>query len=314
MTQAHSARPQTSSEQTAESKEPLWKRDVIPTSYELSDGVRCVSVTGLNTGGKTLAAKTLGVSVLMAKVGMFVPGVLQRSGDDGSMCHRIRYFDNVLADVGDDQSLVQSLSIFSGHVERIKRILAARTRESLVLLHEICSGTGIPSRSNALDIAERLGLNSSVIEEARFLQSLDRDKNAAEAAREDTERALREAKTMRSEKDQKSAMELEGKQAEKQIAKVIREMQKGSGSAQAAGRETEKLRKMKVPGAENSPSQVVPSESTNIDDLRGDDKVIVTRLSANEVEVVQKLSKNELMVAIEAMKAKVKVEEVASVN
>ncbi|KAI0562836.1 hypothetical protein FGB62_51g122 [Gracilaria domingensis] len=265
---------------------------------------------------------------------MFVLSVLQRSGHEGSMCARIPYFDNMLADIGDDQSLVQSYSTFSGHVEKIKRIQAVR----------------IPGRSNALAIAERLGFNFSVIEEARFLlkggysengdssrvdiekmiPSLERDKNAAEAAREDTERALRESKTMRSElegrlhrlreneaqlrKDQKSAMELEVKQAKKQIAKVIRAMQKGGGSAQAAGRETEKLGRMKVPGAETSPSQVVRSESINVDDVREYDKVIVPRLSANEVEVVQKLSKNELMVAIGAMKAKVKVEEVASVN
>ncbi|KAI0562644.1 DNA mismatch repair protein MutS [Gracilaria domingensis] len=106
--------------------------DVIPTSFEFSDGVRCVCVTGPNMGGKTLAAKTLGVSVLMAKVGMFVPGVLQSSGDDGSISSRIPYFDKVLADIGDDRSLVQSLSTFSGHVEGTKRILAASTPESLV--------------------------------------------------------------------------------------------------------------------------------------------------------------------------------------
>lgn len=141
---------------------------------------------------------------------------------------------------------------------------------------------GIPGRSNALAIAERLGLDSSVIEEAHFLlngadgqngdssrvdiekmkSSLERDKNAAEAAREDSERALREAIAMRFElenrldrlreneaqlrTDQKSAMEMEVKQAKKQIAKAIREMQKGGGSAQAAGRATEKLGKMRV--------------------------------------------------------------------
>ncbi|KAI0565251.1 DNA mismatch repair protein MutS [Gracilaria domingensis] len=290
---------------------------------------------------------------------------LLRSGDEGSMCARIPYFDNGLADIGDDQSLVQSFSTFSGHVERIKRIQAAKyAKDNSALFFENAGAEfddvnmvptypliwGIPSRSNAFAIAERLGLNFSVIEEARFLlkggysengdssrvdiekmiPSLERDKNAAGAAREDTERALREAKTMRFElegrlhrlreneaqlrKDQKSAMELEVKQAKKQIAKVILEMQKVGGSAQAAGRETKKLGRMKVPGAETSPSQVVPSESTYVDDVREYDKVIVPRLSANEVEVVQKLSKNELMVAIGAMKAKVKVEEVASAN
>lgn len=123
--------------------EPKWKASVVPTSYVLSDDVRCVCVTGPNTGGKTLALKTLGVTVLLAKIGMFVPGTTQTSfsSDDHSSTATIPYFDNVLADIGDDQSLVQSLSTFSGHVLRIKRILASSTPKSLVLLDEIGSGT-----------------------------------------------------------------------------------------------------------------------------------------------------------------------------
>ncbi|CAN8071802.1 unnamed protein product [Agarophyton chilense] len=419
MTRPTSTEEELPSLQRETDEEPQWKREVVPTNYKLSEDVRCVCVTGPNTGGKTLALKTLGVVVLMAKVGMFVPGVLDKSesGNDQT-CARIPFFDTVLADIGDDQSLVQSLSTFSGHVERIKRILAASTSRSLVLLDEIGSGTdpaegaalgmsilrhlavgkrasltfatthhgelktlkyskdnsarffenasvefddvnmvptyrlvwGIPGRSNALAIAERLGLESSVIEEARFLlngadgendsstrvdiekmiSSLERDKNAAEAAREDSERALREVNTMRSEmesrlarlreneaqlrKDQKNAVEVEVKQAKKQIAKVIREMQKGGGSAQAAGRATEKLGIMNVPGAESPSPTGVPSGCLTVDDIREGDKVMVPRLSVKEVEVVEKLSKKELMVAIGAMKAKVRVKEVVSVN
>lgn len=122
---------------------PKWKASVVPTSYVLSDDIRCVCVTGPNTGGKTLALKTLGVTVLLAKIGMFVPGTRQTAVGDGehSSAATIPYFENVLADIGDDQSLVQSLSTFSGHVQRIKRILASSTPNSLVLLDEIGSGT-----------------------------------------------------------------------------------------------------------------------------------------------------------------------------
>lgn len=141
MTRTQSTEQQSSSGQTAEWEEPLWKREVVPTNYQLPDDVRSVCVTGPNTGGKTLALKSLGVSVLMAKAGMCVPGVLQKNGYEDQVYARIPYFDNVLADIGDDQSLVQSLSTFSGHVERIKRILAASTSDSLVLLDEIGSGT-----------------------------------------------------------------------------------------------------------------------------------------------------------------------------
>lgn len=126
---------------------PLWVDAVVPSTYELSQGVRCVCVTGPNTGGKTLSLKTLGVTALMAKAGLFVPATLPRRLDidfdtnDEKQIVRIPYFDNVLADIGDDQSLVQSLSTFSGHVRRIKRIIATSTAQSLVLLDEIGSGT-----------------------------------------------------------------------------------------------------------------------------------------------------------------------------
>lgn len=142
-----------------EERDPAWKKMVVPSSYVLGEDVRCVCVTGPNTGGKTLSLKTLGTCVLMAKAGMFVPAkrpssvatMARESGLDierdeqqeleDMKTARIPYFDSVLADIGDDQSLVQSLSTFSGHVQRIKRILAASTSKTLVLLDEIGSGT-----------------------------------------------------------------------------------------------------------------------------------------------------------------------------
>lgn len=139
--------------------EPEWKSAVIPSSYVLDDDVRCVCVTGPNTGGKTLSLKTLGTCVLMAKAGLFVPAkspsflqimarenrldtAVNKDDEEEELdTARIPFFDSVLADIGDDQSLVQSLSTFSGHVRRIKRILAASTPRTLVLLDEIGSGT-----------------------------------------------------------------------------------------------------------------------------------------------------------------------------
>lgn len=113
-----------------------WKTRVVASDYILPKDVRCVCITGPNTGGKTISLKALGISVLMAKAGMFVP-----ASAEWNSAARIPYFDKVLADIGDDQSLVQSLSTFSGHVRRIKSILASSTGKSLVLLDEIGSGT-----------------------------------------------------------------------------------------------------------------------------------------------------------------------------
>lgn len=139
-------------ENSNHSKNLPWLHTVIPSTYVLSPSVRCVCVTGPNTGGKTLTLKTLGVAVLMAKAGLFIPASPSSSlslNMENEAPEAIRedvpvsipYFDVVLADIGDDQSLVQSLSTFSGHVRRIKRILAATTSQSLVLLDEIGSGT-----------------------------------------------------------------------------------------------------------------------------------------------------------------------------
>lgn len=133
------------------SDEPAWKRKVVPSTYAPPEGVRCVCVTGPNTGGKTLSLKTLGICALMAKAGLFIPaevplslqnlfsGEASPNADEAHVT--IPYFDKVLADIGDDQSLVQSLSTFSGHVRRIKRILTESTPQTLVLLDEIGSGT-----------------------------------------------------------------------------------------------------------------------------------------------------------------------------
>jgi len=153
-------------------------RPVVPIDLVIQPYIRVVAITGPNTGGKTVTLKTLGLAVLMAKVGLFVPA---REPVE------LPWFDQVLADIGDEQSLEQSLSTFSGHIRRISRILEAlgergeeeaeEAREaeeqalsstqssklktqnpplptpySLVLLDEVGAGTD-PSEGSALAIA-----------------------------------------------------------------------------------------------------------------------------------------------------------------
>ncbi len=89
---------------------------VVPVNLLISPQIRVVTITGPNTGGKTVTLKTLGLAALMAKVGLFIPA---REPVE------IPWFDQVLADIGDEQSLQQSLSTFSGHIRRISRILEA---------------------------------------------------------------------------------------------------------------------------------------------------------------------------------------------
>ncbi|PSB00692.1 endonuclease MutS2 [Merismopedia glauca] len=89
---------------------------VVPVDLLVAPEIRVVTITGPNTGGKTVSLKTLGLAALMAKVGLFVPA---REPVE------IPWFDQVLADIGDEQSLEQSLSTFSGHIRRISRILTA---------------------------------------------------------------------------------------------------------------------------------------------------------------------------------------------
>lgn len=100
------------------------------------------------TGGKTSTIKTLGVSVLLAKAGLFIHATTTNADDVAVL----PYFDTVLADIGDDQSLLASLSTFSGHIRRVTRILDAATPASLVLLDELGTGTN-PAEGAALGVS-----------------------------------------------------------------------------------------------------------------------------------------------------------------
>ena len=118
-------------------------RAVVPIDLMIRPQIRVVAITGPNTGGKTVTLKTLGLAALMAKVGLFIPA---REPVE------IPWFDQVLTDIGDEQSIEQNLSTFSGHIRRISRILEAMTERSLVLLDEVGAGTD-PSEGSALAVA-----------------------------------------------------------------------------------------------------------------------------------------------------------------
>ncbi len=110
----------------------LSGRPVVPVDIRVRPGQRGLAVTGPNAGGKTVALKTLGLCALMAQAGLFLPVA------EGS---RLPCFSDVLADIGDEQSIERDLSTFTGHAENLAAIARAAGPQSLVLLDEPGAGT-----------------------------------------------------------------------------------------------------------------------------------------------------------------------------
>lgn len=370
-------------------------QDVVASNIVLDEDVRTLVITGPNTGGKTVTLKTLGLLTLMIQSGLFIP-VSENSS--------ARVFTNVFADIGDEQSIEQSLSTFSSHMTNIVNILSSADDGALVLFDELGAGTdpeegaalavsileelrktaaltaatthyseikeyalttdgvinasvefdvktlrptyrlliGLPGKSNAFEIAARLGLPQDIIKASRkrlshHEQKLDQTLAAAETQyqearklKDDAKRYMYEAKTQLKAAEQKERQAKD--KAEKVLIKaqekaqdlisvtkketdtIYREVQKIQQSAAASvdNKTLEKLRR-EISGLEKTAQKAckktVPKavkSQFKLSDFKTGDRVYIKSLDreADVLSVLERDKKIEIMSGNMKMKLK----------
>ncbi|MBM7660608.1 DNA mismatch repair protein MutS2 [Bacillus mesophilus] len=372
-------------------RHPLIPKDeVVPNDVELGRDFTSIVITGPNTGGKTVTLKLVGLFTLMAQSGLQLPAL------DGS---EMGIFKAVYADIGDEQSIEQSLSTFSSHMVNIVDILKKVDGDSLVLFDELGAGTdpqegaalaisildevyrrgarviatthypelkaygynrdgvvnasvefnvetlsptyklliGVPGRSNAFEISKRLGLNQSVIENAKnhisaesnqvenMIASLEENRRKAETDMEEAEHIRKDAEELHKElqrqiiefnekrdrmyekAEQKAASSIEkAKQEAEEIIQDLRKMQKQQ-YASIKDHELIEARK-RLEGATpqlTTNKKTTTQKSANKQKLHPGDEVNVLSLN-QKGHLIDQVSKDEWQVQIGIMKMKVK--------
>lgn len=376
-----------------EARHPLIDaKDIVPNDIIIGKDIRTIVVTGPNTGGKTVILKTLGLLQLMAQTGMHIPAAPDS---------RVAMFDQILADIGDEQSIEQNLSTFSSHMTTIIEMIEQSTSQSLLLFDELGAGTdpqegaslaiaildtlhekevtvmvtshypelkaygynhdyvinasmefdshtleptyrflsGVPGRSNALEIAKRLGLDPEIIQKARqgisgqsrqidqMIADLNEKQQSADQKEQEFKKHLLEAESWHRklksayehfevekdswmEKAKRSYNEKLEKEAEKaeKIMADIRQMQLRAGQS-AAVKEHElidaKTRLHNLQAEERSLAQnKVLQKAKDKKKLKVGQTVQVLSLG-QQGTLVEKLEDNQWMVQLGMMKLKV---------